>query len=221
MTIERIQRALLAVAFLVATILLIRFTIDFFIEMPLLLAIPFSILVAASLSIAAMNLPVLIKDNSAAAFSTTGSKLSNTSKVLLLASIPLGFLASTLDCSGFAPQGCTPFCTFIKLVWIPLIAVACAVYFFKPMNSLLLIIGAITFVTLVPHCICYNVGNGWWIEHLGGSPMCYVWGFVVTLISISAIKSGVRVWLSLLVNGAIIGGALTFFISHHYFHFPW
>ena len=221
MTSERIQRALSGLAFLVASILLIRFTIDFFIEMPLLLAVPFSILVAASLLIAAMNLLALIKGNSAAASSTTESRHSTTSKALLLASIPSGFLASTLDCSGFAPQGCTPFCTFIKLSWIPLIAVACLLYFFKPMNGLLLALGAMSFVTLVPHCNCFNVGNGWWIERIGASPMCYVWGFVVTLISIGAIKSGSRIRLSLFVNGAIIGGALSFFISHHYFHFPW
>jgi hypothetical protein len=213
-TIERIQRALLFVAFLVAAILLLRFTIDFFIEMPLLLALPFSILVAASLFIAAMNLMAMVKGKSAVAISTT-------SKALLLASIPSGFVASTLDCSGFALQGCTPFCSFIKLGWIPLLTVACALYFFKPMNSLLLAVSALSFITLAPHCVCFNVGNGWWIQQIGASPMCYVWGFVVTLISISALKSGVRTGLSLLVNGAIIGGALTFFISHHYFHFPW
>jgi len=217
-TIERIQRALLSVAFLIAAILLIRFTIDFFIEMPWLLAIPFSILVAASLLIAAMNLLALVKrpfDQ------TLPDKLSVTAKGLLLVSIPLGFLASTLDCSGFTLLGCSPFCTDIKLLGIPLMMIVCIIYFFKPANALLMAIIAMSFVPLVPHCICYNVGNGWWIERLGASPMCYVWGFVVTLISASTIKSSARVWHSLLVNGAIIGGALTFFISHHYFHFPW
>jgi hypothetical protein len=213
-SLEKIQRALLGIAFLVSSILLTRFTIDFFLEMPLLLAIPFSILAGAALCIAALNLLELVKGTGVVTFS-------GTSKALLLAAIPLGFLASTLDCSGFARQGCTPFCTFIKLFWIPLIGVACALFFCKPMNWLLLAISVMSFVTLVPHCICYNVGNGWWMERLGASPMCYVWGFVVTLISISAIKSGARLWFSLLVNGAIIGGALAFFISHHYFHFPW
>lgn len=218
---ERIQRALLGMAFLVAAILLLRFTLDFFIEMPLLLAIPFAMLVAASLVIAAMNLLAMGKGKPEMAISTADSKFATTSKALLLAAIPLGFLASTLDCSGFALQGCSPFCSFIKLFWIPLITVACAVYFFKPLNSLLVAISVMSCVTLVPHCVCFNVGNGWWIERIGASPMCYVWGFVVTLISASAIKSGVRVWLSLLVNAAIIGGAMAFFISHHYFHFPW
>jgi hypothetical protein len=213
-TLEKIQRALLGMAYIVSSILLVRFAIDFFLEMPLLLAIPFSILAGAALFIAALNLLEPVKGAGVVTFSSI-------SKALLLASIPLGFLAATLDCSGIARQGCTPFCTFIKLFWIPLIAVACGLFFFKPMNWLLLAIIAMAFVTLVPHCICYNVGNGWWMKLIGASPMCYVWGFVVTVISVSAIKSGARVRFSLLVNGAIIGGALAFFISHHYFHFPW
>jgi hypothetical protein len=219
--IERIQRVLLSIGFVIATILLLRFTVDFFMEMPWLLAIPFALLVAVALLIVALNLLTLFKEASGNEGSAAQNRPSNAAKALLLASIPLGFLASTLDCSGLAPQGCSPFCTYIKLFGIPLLALACAVYFFKPLNGLLTVISALSFVPLVPHCICYNVGNGWWIERLGASPMCYVWGFVVTLIAASAIKSAARPWLSLLVNSAIIGGGLAFFVSHHYFHFPW
>lgn len=221
MTIERIQRALLAIGFLLAAGLLIRFTIDFFKEMPWFLAIPFAILVAAALLLIALN---LLKPDSSPAegnLSAARGRVSGMAKSLLLASIPLGFLASTLDCSGLAVQGCSPFCSYVKLLGIPLLAVACVAYFLRPLNGLLAAISALSFVSLVPHCICYNVGNGWWIERLGASPMCYVWGFVVTLIAVGAIKSGVRQWPALLVNGAIIGGALAFFVSHHYFHFPW
>lgn len=221
MTIERIQRVLLAAGFLVAAALLLRFTIDFFIEMPLLLALPFAALVVAALLIAALNVLALVRGANARGVAAPQSQPSTAAKGLLLASIPLGFLASTLDCSGLALQGCSPFCSYIKLLGIPLLAVACAVYFFKPLNSLLMAISALSFVPLAPHCICYNVGNGWWIERLGASPMCYVWGFVVTLIAVSAIRSAARPWLSILVNSAIIGGALGFFVSHHYFHFPW
>jgi hypothetical protein len=220
-TSERIQRILLATGFLLAAILLIRFTVDFFHEMPLLLAIPFAILAAASLLLVAMNLLASANRATATSFSAEDDRRATAAKRFLLASIPLGFLASTLDCSGLAPQGCSPFCTWVKLLGIPLLALVCAAYFFKPINGLLTLISALSFVGLVPHCVCYNVGNGWWIERLGASPMCYVWGFVVTLIAASAIRSGARVWLSLLVNSAIIGGALAFFISHHYFHFPW
>jgi hypothetical protein len=220
-TIERIQRLLLVAGVLLAAILLMRFTIDFFIEMPLLLAVPFALLVAAALLIIALNVLALVRGASGKEVAAAQSQPSKTAKALLLASIPLGFLASTLDCSGLAPQGCSPFCTYIKLLGIPLLAIACAVYYFKPLNGLLAVIVALSFVPLVPHCICYNVGNGWWIDLLGASPMCYVWGFVVTLIAASAIKSAARPWLALLVNSAIIGGALGFFVSHHYFHFPW
>jgi hypothetical protein len=76
-------------------------------------------------------------------------------------------------------------------------------------------------VPLAPHCLCFNPGNGWWIERLGASPTCYAWGFVVSLIALSALGAGKRAWPSLLVNGAIIGGATAFFVGHHYFHFPW
>lgn len=218
MTIERIQRALLFVAFLTAAILLARFTIDFYIQMEEPLPILFTVLVMASLAVAAMN---LLATGKKAPDQEGANKLTTTAKGLLLASIPLGFLASTLDCSGLMLEGCTPFCTVIKLFGIPLIEVLCAIYFFKPANGLLATVSALSFISLVPHCLCMNVGNYWWIEHFGASPMCYVWGFVVTLIAVSAVKNGARLWFSVLVNSAIIGGALTFFISHHYFHFPW
>lgn len=211
---DNLQRALLYVAFAVAALLLARFTIDFYKEMPWWLAIPFSMLVAAALVVAAANLLMKRDGWSSAA-------ISKPAKALLLAAIPLGFIASTLDCSGLAPQGCTPFCTFIKLGWIPLIAAACAAYFFKPAGWLLVVVGLMSFVTLAPHCVCYNVGNGWWMERIGASPMCYVWGFTVSLISLAALRSGRLVMASLLVNAAIIGGGLAFFVSHHYFHFPW
>ena len=211
---KRVQQGLLFISLLIASVLLIRFAIDFWIEMPVLLALPFSLLVAGALVIAAMNLFASRKE---ASLEVRSSPV----KLLLLLAIPLGFIASSLDCSGLSWQGCTPFCTFIKLVWIPLIAIGCAVYFLKENSWLLTVISLMSFVTLVPHCLCFNVGNGWWIERLGASPMCYVWGFAVSLISVSALKNNERLWPSLLVNGAIIGGALTFFISHHYFHFPW
>jgi hypothetical protein len=211
---KRVQQGLFLLSLLVASVLLIRFAVDFWIEMPALLALPFSLLVAATLAIAAMNLLLSLDEK--------GKKtISGPAKFLLLLAIPLGFLASTLDCSGLSFEGCTAFCTFIKLIWIPLIAIACAAYLFKESLGLLLMISLMSLVPLVPHCVCFNVGNGWWIERLGASPMCYVWGFAVSLLSASAIKSGRRAGLSLVVNLAIIGGALSFFISHHYFHFPW
>jgi len=141
-------------------------------------------------------------------------------RALLLAAIPLGLLASSLDCMGLTLQGCSPFCTFVKLVWIPLIAVCCALYFLIGKPVWLTAITVLLFVPLVPHCVCYNVGNGWWIDRIGASPLCYGWGFVVSIIAVGALRPG-RLWPSLVVCLAIIGGAVAFFVSHHYFHFPW
>ena len=78
----RVQRALLIIGFLPAAFLLIRFAIDFIREMPLLLAVPFCILVAASLGILAFNLVRLQKGEA-----PTGERKIATG--LLLLAIPL------------------------------------------------------------------------------------------------------------------------------------
>ena len=210
----RVQRSLLIIGFLLAAFLLIRFAIDFIREMPLLLAVPFCLLVAAALGILAFNLFRFQRGES-----PTGERKIETG--LLLMAIPLGFLASSLDCSGLSLAGCTPFCTYIKTIWIPLLAIASLSFFVWNKPWLLLSISAISFVPLVPHCICYNVGNGWWIERIGTSPTCYAWGFIVSLIAVSAIMSKSRSLASLLLCGTILGGAFSFFVAHHYFHFPW
>ena len=135
--------------------------------------------------------------------------------------IPLGYLASSLDCSGLSPSGCTTFCTFIKTIWIPLLAIVGLTYYFTEKAWLLVVVTAMSFVPLLPHCICYNAGNGWWIEKIGASPTCYAWGFTVSLIGVSAIRDQKHIWASLLISGIILSGAFSFFIAHHYFHFPW
>ena len=204
---------LLVLALLVAAALLIRFTIDFYQEMALWLAIPFSLLVAASLLVVILNLR--------GGRGKAAVDLTKPVRGLLFATIPLGFLGSTLDCSGLAPAGCTPYCTLIKLGLIPLLALICLLGFFRPSGGLLILLTLLSFATLVPHCVCTNVGNGWWIGRLGASPMCYVWGFTVTLIAVGALWRGRLAVSSLLVNAAIIGGAAAFFVGHHFFHFPW
>lgn len=42
-------------------------------------------------------------------------------------------------------------------MWIPLIAGFCAVYFFRGKQVWLTAITAMSFVPLVPHCVCYYV----------------------------------------------------------------
>lgn len=214
MSLDNLQRLLLYVAVAIAAFLLLRFAVDFTAEMDWLMAIPFWLLVIVALAVALLNIAAASEEKS-------HDSLPKSTQAGLLAMIPLGFVASSLDCTGLSLSGCTPFCTFIKTIWIPAIAVLCATYFFKAWKGLLLGISAMTFLSLVPHCVCFNVGNGWWIERIGASPVCYVWGFLVSVISVSALRYGNRVWPSLIVCGAIITGATAFFVSHHYFHFPW
>jgi len=214
MAIQIIQQFFLWAAFGLATLLLARFALDFNRELNVTLAAPFWALVLTTLGVSLANLLGRRKQSAAAG-------LSNKLRALLLAAIPLGFFASSLDCTGLSLRGCTPFCTFIKIIWIPLVAILCAAVYFWPSGLLRLAITAMAFVPMVPHCLCYNVGNGWWIDRVGASPMCYVWGLAVSVVALSAITNGKNGFVSLGVALTIITGATGFFISHHYFHFPW
>jgi hypothetical protein len=209
-----LQRWLLGAGLVVSAALLIRFAIDFWIEMKGWLAVPFSLLVIAALSVSTIN---VFGESTFAACTNSGLK----ARGLLLVAIPLAFFASSLDCTGLSLHGCSPFCSFIKLVWIPLIAVVCLVYYFTGKPAWLTMIVLMSFAVLVPHCLCYNVGNAWWIDRIGASPLCYGWGFVVSVIATTALEKGTNYWPSLVVSFTIIGGATSFFVSHHYFQFPW
>ncbi|HET8675964.1 MAG TPA: hypothetical protein VFO63_09275 [Blastocatellia bacterium] len=194
--------------------MLIRFAIDFSHEMAPLLAVLFWALVLAALSIASINLFLCKK----------GERIDNPTirgQAVLMVAIPLGFLASTLDCMGLTLGGCTSFCTFVKLGWIPLMTLACSAYLITRKAWLITVIALMSFVPLAPHCVCYNPGNGWWIDRLGASPVCYSWGFVVSMISIGALRPGALFRPAVAVNYAIITGGIAFFITHHYLHFPW
>ncbi|MEK6320612.1 MAG: hypothetical protein AABN33_02895 [Acidobacteriota bacterium] len=213
---DRLQQWLLRAGLVISAILLIRFAVDFSEGAKWWLAAPFCLLVIVALGVGIANV------FSARSESVTAHRpLRDTKRVLLLAAMPLGFLASSLDCMGLSLQGCSPFCTFVKLTWIPLIAAVCVVYFFVGKQGWLAAIAAMSFVPLVPHCVCYNFGNAWWIDRLGASPLCYGWGFVVSVIAVSALRKGTHLWLSLAVCFTIIAGATGFFVSHHYFQFPW
>ncbi|HEY6331329.1 MAG TPA: hypothetical protein VI756_18530 [Blastocatellia bacterium] len=198
----------------VSSVLLVRFSISFFAEGPLL-AVPLMMLATVTLLLAAAE--------AFAAFRRDGirAKTRDIKSVVMLGLIPLAFLGSSLGCSGLAARGCTPFCTFIKLLWIPAIAIAVTVYYFAGKSWLLFVVGLMAWVPMVPNCACYNVVNGWWIDRIGKSPECYVWAFVVSAILIGALRSGRYVAPALLISITVVGGSLTFFVSHHYFHYPW
>ena len=213
---DRLQQWLLRIGLILSAVLLIRFAIDFSESMKWWLAAPFWLLVIGSLGVASQNI-----FGASAPQSSNQSRIGNLKREMLLAAIPLSFFASSLGCSGLSAEGCTPFCTFIKLVWIPLIALVCGIYVLAPSRVWLTTISVMSFLPLVPHCVCSNVGNSWWIARIGASPVCYSWGFVVSIIAIGALRRGGHPWLSLVVCLTIIGGATGFFVGHHYFQFPW
>ena len=211
---NRLQYLILCLGFLVASVLLIRFAIDFGNEMSLVLGLPFWALVLTALAVAALNIFRGKREQG-------NDAPSRKREIVLLTAVPLGFLASTLDCMGLMVEGCTAYCTFIKLGWIPLITLVCAAYVVTRKAWLITAITLMAFVTLVPHCVCYNPGNGWWIDRLGSSPVCYSWGFLVSVISAGALRPGAFYWPSVGICYGIITGATGFFIAHHYLHFPW
>jgi hypothetical protein len=86
----------------------------------------------------------------------------------------------------------------------------------------LLAITVMSLVPLYPHCVCYNAANAWWIDRLGASPECYVWGLMASVVAVGGLcAGGKRSLVSAVVSWSIIGGALAFFVGHHYFGFPW
>ncbi|MFY9608362.1 MAG: hypothetical protein WAU45_07065 [Blastocatellia bacterium] len=211
---DRLQQWLLRLGLVISAVLLIRFAIDFFEGMKWWLAAPFCLLVIFALGVGVANVV-------SARSETAHRPPRDAKRALLLAAIPLGFLASSLDCTGLSLQGCSPFCTFVKLVWIPLVAGFGAVYLFRGKQIWLTAIAAMSFLPLFPHCVCYNVCNAWWIDRIGASPVCYAWGFVVSIIALGALQTGERVWMVLAACLAIITGATGFFVAHHYFQIPW
>lgn len=213
----RLQQWLLRVGLLISAVLLIRFAIDFSDGMVWWLAVPFDTLVIAALGVCTTNLSG--KAGSESAMVEPGRR--HPKQALMLAAIPLGFIASSLDCTGLSLQGCSSFCTFVKLAWIPLMVAFCVVYFFTGVQGWLTSIAGMSLVPLVPHCVCYNIGNAWWIDRIGVSPLCYGWGLVVSVIAIGALRAGSNLGPSLAISFTIIGGASAFFAAHHYFQFPW
>lgn len=210
---SRAVNGLLFIGLLVAGLLLIRFSIDLGAHMPLLIGLPFWVLVIVSLAIMVWNI--------FAQRSEAERPMSKAEQGFFLALIPLGFIVSSLDCAGFDFKGCSPFCTFVKLVWVPLMTAIGVIYFLTKEPALVAGLLVMSFVPLAPHCLCYNAANAWWIDRIGASPECYVWGYTVSLIAIGACRGRAGQRASAAVSMAIIAGGLGFFISHHYFQFPW
>jgi hypothetical protein len=218
---DKVQQWLLGVGWVISAVLLIRFAIDFASGMTWWLVAPFCILVIASLALSFANIFSRARERGASVDSLLKGSKGKIAWVLLLAAVPVSFLTSSLDCTGLSPYGCSSFCTFVKVVWVPVMAGLCAAYLLigKPVWLTAIILAS--FVTLIPHCVCRNVGNSWWINQIGASPLCYGWGFLVSMLAAGAIRRRGNLGLSLVVCGTIVVGSIGFFVSHHYFHYPW
>jgi hypothetical protein len=201
---------------LISAVLLLRFAVDFS-GQGLRLAVPFWGLVALTLTVMAAN--------NLSGRPTRGGDddkdKARRAEAWLLSLIPVGFFASSLDCTGLSLRGCSTFCTFIKLIWIPLVGAVCVGYYLRRDRRGPAVLLLLSFVPLIPHCICYNVANAWWIDHIGASPECYGWGFVVSTLTVGALAVGKRYLVTIIVNSLIVTGSLGFFVAHHYFGFPW
>lgn len=208
---KKIKLSLLGGGFFVAGALLLKFLADFS-HLSGLIVLPLALLIGVAVLVSASN--VFAK-------SKTRSKLERRECLLLTAAVPLGFLASSLDCTGLSFGGCTTYCTIVKTLIVPLLAVLSFAYYRTNRAPFLIAAMVASWATLVPHCLCYNPANAWWIDHFGASPQCYVWGFATTIIAASALLKRVRPWASIAVCYAIIIGAFGFFVGHHYFRFPW
>src|SRR5438034_11311383 len=101
---DRLQQWLLRAGLVVSAVLLIRFAIDFSEGMKWWLAAPFCLLVIVALAVGVANV-------FGGPTSESETPRRDARPALLLAAIPIGFLASSLGCMGLSPQGCSPFCT--------------------------------------------------------------------------------------------------------------
>jgi hypothetical protein len=208
----------------VSAVLLISFSYGFYTEMSPWLTVPFLGLVVISLLVSGANVASFIRGDAIEETAVARRRL----EWMLMLAIPLAYLAASLDCTGLSLLGCTPFCTFIKSVWTPVLAIVCVLWLLRSVREqgrrtsrLPVVVLLMSLVPVAPHCICFNPGNGMWIGMIGASPVCYAWGLAVSVISVSAILSGKRIRQSTLVCYAIISGAFAFFAAHHFFHFPW
>ena len=214
---QTLRRIVFTLAWIVVAALLLRFAYDFTAAFwpaggaRRALVPAFWALVAATLAVSAANILRARGDEQAS---------SSPGGTILRASVPAAFLASSLDCTGLSLAGCSGTCTVLRWLGVPLLAAAMLLPYPRRYRAATLIL-ALAAIGLFPHCICENPANAWWVANLGASPMCYAWGFAAALVALSAESSGARPLPSLIVNGAIVGGALAFFLGHHFLRYPW
>jgi hypothetical protein len=215
---KTVRRVVFTLAWIVTAVLLLRFSYDFGAAFwpsggLRVLVLAFWTLVGVTLAVSARNIFQVPRGGQPEA-------RSGRLDTVLRALVPLAFLASSLGCSGLSAAGCSRICTLIRWVGVPLLAVVLLVPFSRrrlPVHFAL----ALAAIALVPHCICDNPANAWWVAGLGASPMCHAWSFAAALVALSAVSSRTPPLTSLLVSGAIVGGSLAFFAGHHFLGYPW
>jgi len=143
-----------------------------------------------------------------------------TRRALVLA-IPLGFLASGLDCMGISLSGCTPVCMFLIRIWTPAVTVAAFAYLFTGRRRLLPVIVLMCLVFLVPNCQCRNQLNAWWLHHFSLGPGCFAASTWASVIAIAALSWGKWTRTAAAACWLLNTVLLAFFVGHHYFRIPW
>jgi hypothetical protein len=125
--------------------------------------------------------------------------------------IPVDILAM-----GFGCGGCNVIClSLLAGAWV--MAGLAVLEVRRGVGAPLLL--SLSLLYALPHCLCANVINRWWIEQLGASPNCYAF----SLVGIGCAVLGLRgVWprLALVLAAAPGGAALAFGIGHHVFAYP-
>lgn len=142
-------------------------------------------------------------------------------RAFLLAAVPLGFLASRLDCMGLSLATCSPRCSFLANAWTPFIAVLVLWHGWRRSASSLLLVLVASASFLIPNCLCANPLNSWWIDRIGQSPMCYAASVALASTSSLCLLSRRHAAWSVGVIGAALAILVAFFVGHHYYGVPW
>ncbi|MCH9682214.1 MAG: hypothetical protein K0V04_12320 [Deltaproteobacteria bacterium] len=75
-------------------------------------------------------------------------------------------------------------------------------------------------VMLVPHCICDNFLNHYWIASIGASPLCFFLFYATVLLTAAGLR-GVRPRLALLCSVGAVISVSAIGLGHALFAFPW
>jgi len=126
--------------------------------------------------------------------------------------IPVDILAM-----GFGCGGCTRLC--LGLLGGASIMAGLAVGDVRRGSGAPLLLG-LSLLYAIPHCLCANVINRWWIEPLGASPNCYAFSLMGIGCAVVRLR-GVWPRLALVLAAALGGAAVAFGLGHHVFAYPW